>query len=299
MSINRRGFLKILGIVSGSLVVRPVESRAKTLSPRFTNEVAVLYDASKCVGCKSCQNACKRIHDLPPEIGPSRLYDAPEDLSEKTWNLIALVKEGDKHPFFFKRCFHCTEASCVNVCPTGAAHHTENGAVIIDQLWCIGCGYCAQACPFGVPHLGEGKDKATARKCNLNYQRLKKGEIPACVENCTTGALSFGARQSQIAKASERLAELKSQGYADANIYGDFELGGMHHMSILLHKPGVYKLPENPKAATQILAKSWLGGLASAGVITVLMIPFWITHRKNKQRPHDNGDNGKGVDRHA
>jgi formate dehydrogenase iron-sulfur subunit len=282
MSLNRRNFLKILGIAGSGALIKPVKSKAATINPK--DEIAVLYDASKCVGCKSCQNACKRIHGLPPEIDESGLYDAPKDLSEKTWSLIELAKGGDKHPFFFRRCFHCTDASCVNVCPTGAAHHTENGAVVIDQTWCIGCGYCAEACPFGVPHLGEGKEKATARKCDLNYSRLKKGEIPACVANCTTGALSFGKRKALIAKARKRIEELKEQGYKDANLYGDFELGGMHHLSILLDKPSVYGLPEKPKVATSLLAESWLSGLFGAGLISVLIMPFWLTHRKEQEK---------------
>ncbi len=294
MSLNRRGFLKILGIVSGSVLVHPMKSRAKTIAPKFKDEIAVLYDASKCVGCKSCQNACKRIHHLPPEIDQARLYDAPEDLSEKTWNLIVLAKEGGRHPFFFKRCFHCTEASCVNVCPTGAVHHEENGAVVIDQNWCIGCGYCAQACPFGVPHLGEGKERATARKCDLNYFRVIKGKIPACVANCTTGALSFGKRNELVLKAQKRVEELKKQGYSEANLYGDLELGGMHHMSILLYRPSVYKLPEKPKVATSILAKSWLGGFLGAGLITVLMTPFWLSHRKRQGKPEPGANDPNG-----
>ena len=283
MSLNRRNFLKFLGLTSGSLLLNPIKGRTKVI-PKFQGEIAVLYDASKCVGCKSCQNACKKVHNLSPEIGPSGLYDEPNDLSETTWNLIEIAKEGDKHPFFFRRCFHCTEASCVNVCPTGAAHHTQNGAVVINQNWCIGCGYCAQACPFGVPHLGEGKEKATARKCTLCFERLKQGEVPACVANCTTGALIFGNRKDLITKARKKIEELKEQGYKDANLYGDFELGGMHHISILLDKPSVYGLPDNPKVATNIMAESWLSGLFSAGLISVLIMPFWLSHRKTEEK---------------
>jgi len=281
MSLNRRNFLKILGLTSSSILLKTKKTKAKTIKDT-SKELAVLYDSSKCVGCKSCQNACKRVHGLPPEI--DGLYDAPKDLSEKTWSLIELAKQGDKHPFFFRRCFHCVEASCVNVCPTGAAHHTKTGAVVIDQNWCIGCGYCAQACPFGVPHLGEGKEKSTARKCTLCYERYEKGKIPACVENCTTGALIFGNRKELIAKARTRIEELKKQGYKDANLYGDFELGGMHHLSILLFKPSVYGLPENPKVATGIMAESWLSGLFGAGLISVLIMPFWIAFRKDKEK---------------
>jgi len=283
MSLNRRNFLKLLGITSGTLLMKPINALSKT-TYNFSKEIAVLYDASKCVGCKSCQNACKRVHNLPPEVDPSGLYDEPIDLSEKTWNLIQIAKEGDKHPFFFKRCFHCTEASCVNVCPTGAAHHTKNGTVVIDQNWCIGCGYCAQACPFGVPHLGEGNEKSTARKCTLCFERQKKGEIPACVANCTTGALIFGERKQLITKARKRIEQLKESGYVKANLYGDFELGGMHHISILLDKPSIYGLPDNPKVATSIMAESWLSGLFGAGLISVLIMPFWISHRKEQEK---------------
>ena len=282
MSLNRRNFLKILGISSGGLLLKPVKSKASN-KKSFKNEIAVLYDASKCVGCKSCQNACKRVNGLPPEISANGLYDAPLELSEKTWSLIELAKPKDKHPFFFKRCFHCTEASCVNVCPTGACHHLSNGVVVIDQNWCIGCGYCAQACPFEVPHLGEGKEKSTARKCFLCIQRLKRGEKPGCVANCTTGALQFGKRKDLITYARIRVDELKKQGYENANIYGDNELGGLHHISILLDKPSVYGLPESPQVATSIMAESWLSGLIGAGLLSVLIMPFWLAFKKEKK----------------
>ena len=283
MSLNRRNFLKILGISSGSLLIKPIKSKA-AVNKNFKNEIAVLYDASKCVGCKSCQNACKRVNGLPPEVSGNGLYDAPEDLSEKTWSLIELVNSEDKHPFFFKRCFHCTDASCVNVCPTGAAHHLSNGVVVIDQNWCIGCGYCAEACPFEVPHLGYGDEKATARKCFLCIQRLKKGEKPGCVANCTTGALMFGKRKDLIKYARKRVDELKEEGYSNANIYGDDELGGLHHISILLDKPSVYGLPESPKVATSIMAESWLSGLFGAGLLSVLIMPFWLSFKKEKDK---------------
>ncbi len=281
MGINRRNFLKIIGLAGSSALLKPLKARAQKI--KFKNEISVLYDASKCVGCKSCQNACKRVNGLPPEIGPSGLYDEPIDLSENTWSLIELVKKGDKHPFFFRRCMHCTNASCVNVCPTGAAHHLKNGAVVIDQDWCIGCGYCEQACPFGVPHIGEGKDKGTSRKCMLCYERLEKGELPGCVANCTTGALKFGKRKDLIRYARMRIEYLQDNGYPDANLYGDFELQGMHHMSILLYSPKVYGLPENPKNATNIMVGSWLSGLLGAGIMSIFIMPFWLSKNNNEK----------------
>lgn len=287
MSFNRRSFLKFLGLASGSMLLKPLKSSA-AIRPQFKGEIAVLYDASKCVGCKSCQNACKRVNYLPPEVDPTGIYDAPMGLSEKTWSLVELAKKGDPHPFFFSRCFHCTDASCVNVCPTGACHHLKNGAVIIDQNWCIGCGYCAQACPFGVPHLGLGKEKATSRKCILCFRLLKKGEPPACVANCTTGALSFGPRKDMVLKGRKKVDELRGNGYPNANLYGDTELGGMHHLSILLDKPSVYGLPEHPKVSTSIMAKSWLSGFLGVVLIPVLIMPFWLSNKKNNKSSQNN-----------
>jgi formate dehydrogenase iron-sulfur subunit len=231
-----------------------------------------LYDPSKCVGCRACQNACKDWNGNPAELDPTGLYDAPTNLSADSWAVIKLVDPEADWPFYFHRCMHCTEASCVSVCPTGAAHY-EGEFVVIDQEWCIGCGYCVTACPFGVPHLGHGAEKASARKCWFCFNRMQSGIQAACSERCPTGALEFGKRDALIAKAHDRINALKAEGYAGANLYGEKELGGLHHMSLLLDKAEVYGLPEIPKYATRNVIVSWLAGLVTAGV--AVAVPFW------------------------
>lgn len=280
MSLNRRQFIKLVGLGASGLLLAPQNVKiAKAAGAE--NEVAVLYDASKCVGCKACQNACKDWNDRPPEPDPSGLYDAPTGLSEKTWAVIQVVKPQSKDPFFFRRCQHCTEASCVAVCPTGAAHHEEGGIVVIDQDWCIGCGYCAEACPFGVPHLGHGEEKGSARKCWFCFDRLSEGRQPACAERCPTGALTFGDHDNLLVQGHEKVALLKEEGYPNANLYGDDELGGLHHMSILLDKPSVYGLPEAPMLSTTRGLASWLSGVVTAGIVAAA--PFWLLFRRKKE----------------
>ena len=44
---------------------------------------------------------------------------------------------------------HCTDAPCLDVCPTNCIYHTEDGIVLHNKDQCIGCGYCSYACPFG------------------------------------------------------------------------------------------------------------------------------------------------------
>jgi formate dehydrogenase iron-sulfur subunit len=47
-------------------------------------------------------------------------------------------------------CKHCTNAACLDVCPTGSLFRTEFGTVVVQEDICNGCGYCVPACPFGV-----------------------------------------------------------------------------------------------------------------------------------------------------
>lgn len=279
MSVNRRQFIKFTGLGVGGVLLSPQGAKVSEV-PGAKNAVAVLYDASKCVGCRACQNACKDWNGNPAEPDPTGLYDAPMDLSADTWAVIKLVNAQADWPFYFHRCMHCTEASCVSVCPTGAAaYHGE--FVIIDPNWCIGCGYCVEACPFDVPHQRHGAEKGSARKCWFCFDRVSTGEQPACSERCPTGALEFGDRDALIAKAHDKVAVLKEKGFTDANLYGENLLGGLHHMSLLVDKPTVYGLPEAPHAATRNVLGSWLSGVLTTGVVTAL--PFWLLFKRKQE----------------
>jgi len=247
---------------------------------------ATLLDVSKCTACRACQVACKAWNDLPGETTACQgYYDNPPDLSPETWNRIAFYeveRDGGQVAWLFRpvRCLHCTDASCVSVCPTGAAQH-RGEFVVIDSKWCVGCGYCSTACPFGVPHLGYGADKGSAHKCWFCYDRVSDGLQPACAKSCPTGAIEFGDRDALIAKAHDRLAVLRGRGFADANLYGENLLGGLHQMYVLTEKPALFGLPEAPQMATRTVIGNWLSGIVTAGMVAVL--PFWLLFKRKQE----------------
>ncbi len=94
-----------------------------------------------------------------------------------------------------KLCNHCTHPACVQVCPIGATYKTEDGVVLIDHEYCIGCRYCVQACPYGARYFNE--EKGVSDKCTWCYHRITKGLQPACVEVCPVGARVFGDRKDK------------------------------------------------------------------------------------------------------
>jgi formate dehydrogenase iron-sulfur subunit len=250
--------------------------------------MGMLYDTSKCVGCRACQMACKDWNELPPESMDSEgIYESPTHLSADTWTLIGLAEHGDAWSFSNYQCMHCAEASCVSVCPTGAA--TRDGdTVVIDQEWCIGCGYCVQACPFNVPHRSE--ETGTARKCTFCNDRLANGEQPACASACPTGALTWGQRDELLVKAKERVDTLKVDGFGDASLYGERELGGLGRLSVLTLPLEAYGLPQSPRYATASVAAQWLSGLVTAAVVAV--VPFWLLHRREIAAQRHAGSSG-------
>jgi tetrathionate reductase subunit B len=96
----------------------------------------------------------------------------------------------DKAFFVPKLCNHCTHPACVQVCPTGATYKTDDGVVVIDHTYCIGCQYCVQACPYGARFFNP--EKRYTDKCTWCYHRITKGLKPACVEVCPVTARVFG-----------------------------------------------------------------------------------------------------------
>ena len=171
-------------------------------------------DATKCIGCLRCVEACKRENDV---IGDAHHFltwveryvylegeetpriDSHSDPvnieasgSESEYRFANRYKDAKVEKAFFvpKLCNHCTHPACVQVCPTGATYKTRDGAVVIDHKYCIGCQYCVQACPYGARFFNESKQ--VTEKCTWCYHRITKGLQPACVEVCPVGARIFG-----------------------------------------------------------------------------------------------------------
>jgi len=231
------------------------------------------------MACRGCQVACKQWNELPAvETKQEGTYENPPELSGSTWIRVEFRERPGEWLFRAHTCMHCTDASCEKVCPTGAISH-QGEAVIIDQKWCIGCGYCVQACPFNVPHKDE--ITGTARKCRFCIDRITNGQKPACATTCPSGAIQFSERADLIAAAREKVQTLVADGHPNANLYGVDEMGGLHTMYILLDKPSAVGLPEAPQLATSTVLAQWLSGVITAGVVAV--IPFWLLFRRKKR----------------
>ena len=226
---------------------------------------AILYDSTKCTACRACQVACKQWNELEAEKTTNRgTYENPPDLSAVTWNKIKFIEKeraGKLDWLFVRRaCMHCTDASCVKVCPTGALFYDEHGFVGYDKDLCSGCGYCEEFCPFDVPRSDRNLITGIAKmdKCtmctNPGLDRISSGEIPACVKTCPTGALSYGNRDQLAAAGRMRVQELKGDGHPNAYLYGETELEGLHAMYVLDDAPEVYELPANPQVPAAAIA---------------------------------------------
>ena len=97
-------------------------------------------------------------------------------------------------------CKHCTNAGCLDACPTGALIRSEFGTVVLQPDVCNGCGYCIPACPFGV--VDRDHDDGRAAKCTLCYDRLEDGLEPACAKACPTDSIQFGAYDDLVESPS-------------------------------------------------------------------------------------------------
>jgi len=220
-------------------------------------EKAILFDSTKCMGCRGCQVACKQWNGLKAEETTNTgSYENPADLSPDTWLKMRFieVENNGKVAWLFNRrsCMHCTDAACVAVCPTGALYRDPRGMVAYDKGKCTGCGYCVEFCPFDVPRMDKNRATGLGRmdKCTLcttpGLDRLAEGEEPACVKTCPPRALVFGYRDDLVAEGKARVAALKGQGYSKANLYGENELNGLHVLYVLDDSPKVYDMIENP-----------------------------------------------------
>lgn len=292
MRLNRRGFLRLAGAGACSSLLAGSALGQGTARARSSTaeELAILYDVSKCIGCRACQTACRKWNQLPAEsTDPQGIYDSPMGLSANTWTLITLSqRDANNWHFFNHQCMHCTDAACVTVCPSGALFKDEHGFTAYDVKKCIGCGYCTQFCPYEVPHLNTASivtGRAKMGKCRFCQDRIWLGiGGPFCAESCPVGALVWGSRDELLAGARERVSLLQQQGISNARLYGENEVGGLHRLSIILGEPEDYNLPRNPTAPPTV-ARIWqkiiqpVGSVAFGATILGIIGAFFIIRR--------------------
>ncbi|MFZ3129627.1 MAG: 4Fe-4S dicluster domain-containing protein [Desulfosporosinus sp.] len=214
----------------------------------MTTRKTVFVDTSKCTGCKACTVACKAWNELPAEktkIVTS--YQTMNDFTPTTFTYVTFTEkyENQKMNWLMRKaqCFHCADPACMKACSSNAISKTESGYVQVDHAKCIGCGYCAANCPFGVPKIDEVKKKAY--RCTGCIDRVENNLLPACVHTCQPGALSFGERDAMLANAKKRLTEVQKTN-SKAQLYGEKEMGGTTYLYLLMDSPESYGLPANP-----------------------------------------------------
>jgi formate dehydrogenase iron-sulfur subunit len=234
-------------------------------------------DTSVCIGCKACEVACKEWNAVPEDglelTGMS--YDNTGGLSADTWRHVAFIEQIERPgaPRWLMSsdvCKHCTEAGCLDVCPTGALMRTEFGTVVVQDDVCNGCGYCVPACPFGV--IGRREEDGGAHKCTLCYDRIGDGQTPACAKACPTESIQFGPLDELRERARLRLDTLEEAGVDGARLYGADPadgVGGAGAFFLLLDEPEVYGLPPDPVVTTRDLPRMWRHVAVAAAALAV------------------------------
>jgi formate dehydrogenase iron-sulfur subunit len=200
---------------------------ARVTDTRTIQHKAFLYDATRCIDCRACMISCSVENNIA--INKTRIWVAGIGLKGEYPNL-------DRASMVY-HCMHCDDPDCLSACPVGAYSKRADGPVLYDHEKCIGCRYCMNACPFGVPHFDYDKGLipgAFIDKCTMCPQRIDNGMEPACVATCPTEALMFGERADLIEEAHRRILA-HPQRYVN-HVYGETENGGTSYL-ILSHVP--------------------------------------------------------------
>lgn len=299
MSISRRDLLKGAAVAGAALAV-PGDAEAREKREPSPEAVGMLFDATRCVGCRACQSACKRENKLPPDRVDANggVYDAPVDLNSTTKNVIKAVPAAGKDPVYMKQqCMHCVDPSCVSVCMLGALHkegagkrdmggeRKGTGIVLWDKELCLGCRYCQIACAFNVPKFEWLEAFPAIVKCELCRHR-KDG--PACCQVCPRGAVVWGKRSDLLAEARRRLAA--DPGRYLPHVYGEDEGGGtqvLYLAAVSFEKLGLpslgkESLPEGVHKVQGALYRGFVAPLALFGCLGLA-----IRQRMNAVHAHD------------
>ena len=195
----------------------------------MTQRWGMVVDLNSCVGCQTCTVACKHANDTTPGV---------------QWRQVLDVEYGQypdvERLFLVVGCQHCAEPPCVPVCPTGATAQREDGLVTMSYDLCIGCGYCAVACPYQARTIAHEKEwyfgretvqeqavshddrLGVAQKCTFCVEKVDEAEAlgltpgldlevtPACAASCIAQAIHFGDFNAPDSNVSRLAADNES-----------------------------------------------------------------------------------------
>ena len=233
----------------------------------MANSKSILIDITKCIGCRSCEQACKQIHGFPLETEAK--------LSTTAFTIVE--DHGDR--YVRRMCMHCQDPACASACLVGALKKTANGPVTYDGSKCIGCRYCLVACPFNVPTYEWTKLVPFVKKCDMCAARQANGQPPACVEACPVQASISGTRDEMLDEAERRI--LSDSKYV-RHIYGSEEAGGTSVFFISdvpFEKLGFVSAP---KQDMPLLTATALGDGPTVILVGGALLSglYWITQRR-------------------
>ena len=228
---SRRRMLGALGGAMGWMLSQPVAHATKSAVQKFLaspgspkgydptkHKWLMCIDIERCIGCGLCVDACKtenHVSNSPSyfrtwieryiikkpapggdDIRGDVVVDSPNGGRNGFPPSLVLRTEILKSFFVPKLCNLCEHSPCAKACPVGATFDTPDGAVLVDPTYCIGCGFCIQACPYGCRFMNHATK--TAEKCSLCYHRITRGLKPACVEVCPGHARIFGDLKNPV-----------------------------------------------------------------------------------------------------
>ncbi len=318
MPLSRRSFVKG-AIVAGAATAAAGAADAREKPEVHPEAVGMLFDATRCVGCRGCQSACKAANELPPDRvrAAGGEYDAPADLNATTKNIIKQYAGGERPVYVKQQCMHCLDPSCVSVCMMGALHkegagkrriegeRKGSGIVLYDRYTCVGCRYCQIGCAFNVPKFEWDEAFPLIVKCELCRQRRDPKADPesphavanpACAEVCPTHAVVYGRRAELLAEARRRIAAEPAR-YA-ARVYGEREGGGT---AVLYLAPagvtfGDLGLPALPDRSSADFSESVSHAPYAYGITPVALyaaMAFVVSRNEKKEQAAEHTEEGK------
>ena len=295
MNISRRSALKaMVAVTAGTAAAALSPSQAKAAEvAALPDAVGMLYDSTKCVGCKACMMACNKANDITPDtaLTEGRAH-TPVDLNEHALNIIKVYqgKPEEGHAYVKRQCMHCVDPACTAACMLGALHKVERGIVAYDASLCVGCRYCEMACPFNIPKMEWSKTMPKIVKCQLCRHRIAKGQQPACCEACPVGAVIYGKRADLLVEAHRRLEQLPER-YIP-KVYGEHEAGGtqvLYLAGVDFEKLGLpaYGTKPVPTTVEMVQHSIYQGFIAPVVLYGILAGVMWRNRREEVQHKEE------------